>query len=185
MDGDGFKRKLAAILSADVEGYGRLMDHDEEATVRALTVCRTTIAEHVEQFSGRIVDSPGDNILAEFTSVVDAVSCAVKIQRGIAKLNAELPDARKMQFRIGVNLGDVIDEEGLIYGDGVNIAARIETLSDAGGICVSHSAYDQIKNKLKLGYQYLGEHEVKNIREPVKAYRESSRNSIKYPRRTN
>ncbi len=171
MTKEGFKRKLAAILSADVEGYSRLMDDDEEATVRTLTTYRTAIANHIQQFSGRVVDSPGDNILAEFTSVVDAVSCAVEIQQRLAERNADLPDDRKMQFRIGVNLGDVIHEEERIYGDGVNIAARIESLSDAGGICISHSAYDQIKNKLKFGYEYLGEHKVKNIREPVKAYR--------------
>jgi len=170
MADEGFKRKLTAILSADVEGYSRLMDDDEAATVRTLTSYRTAIADHVQQFSGRVVDSPGDNILAEFTSVVDAVNCAVEIQRELAERNAELPDERKMQFRVGVNLGDVIDEEDRIYGDGVNIAARIESLSNAGGICISHSAYDQIKNKLKFGYEYLGEHEVKNIREPVKAY---------------
>jgi adenylate cyclase len=168
---EGFKRKLAAILSADVEGYSRLMDDDEEATVRTLTSYRTAISDLVQQYGGRVVDSPGDNILAEFKSVVDAVNSAVKIQRELAERNADLPDERKMQFRIGVNLGDVIDEEERIYGDGVNIAARIESLSDAGGICISHSAYDQIKNKLKFGYEYLGEHDVKNIREPVKAYR--------------
>ena len=167
----GYKRKLSAILSADVEGYSRLMGDDEEATVRTLTSYRTAITDFVQQFSGRIVDSPGDNILAEFTSVVDAVNCAVEIQRDLAELNDKLPDNRKMQFRIGVNLGDVIDEEERIYGDGVNIAARVESLSDAGGICISHSAYDQIKNKLKFGFEYIGEHEVKNIREPVKAYR--------------
>jgi len=161
----GFKRKLTAILSADVEGYSRLMDNDEGATVRTLTAYRTAITGHVQQFNGRVVDSPGDNILAEFSSVVDAVSCAVEIQRALAQRNTELPNERKMQFRIGVNLGDVIDEDDRIYGDGVNIAARIESLSDAGGICVSHSAFDQIKNKLKLGYEYLGEHEVKNIRD--------------------
>ena len=171
MPDQGFKRKLTAILSADVEGYSRLMDDNEAATVRTLTSYRIAITDLVQQFSGRVVDSPGDNILAEFTSVVDAVSCAVEIQRELAKRNAELPDERKMQFRIGVNLGDVIDEEDRIYGDGVNIAARIESLSDAGGICISHSAYDQIKNKLKFGFEYLGEHEVKNIRGPVKAYR--------------
>ena len=171
MADEGFKRKLAAILSADVEGYSRLMDDDEGATVRTLTSYRSEITDLVQQFSGRVVDSPGDNILAEFTSVVDAVSCAVEIQRAIAERNAELPDNRKMKFRIGVNLGDVIDEEDRIYGDGVNIAARIESLSDAGGVCISHSAYDQIKNKLKYGYEYLGEHDVKNIREPVKVYR--------------
>ena len=170
MADEGFKRKLAAILSADVEGYSRLMDDDEAATVRILTSYRTAITDHAQQFSGRVVDSPGDNILAEFASVVDAVSCAVEIQRELAKRNAGLPDERKMQFRIGVNLGDVIDEEDRLYGDGVNIAARIESLSDAGGICISYSAYDQIKNKLNYGYEYLGEHEVKNIREPVKVY---------------
>jgi adenylate cyclase len=171
MPDQGFKRKLTAILSADVEGYSRLMDDNEAATVRTLTSYRIAITDLVQQFSGRVVDSPGDNILAEFTSVVDAVSCAVEIQRELGKRNAELPDERKMQFRIGVNLGDVIDEEDRIYGDGVNIAARIESLSDAEGICISHSAYDQIKNKLKFGFEYLGEHEVKNIKGPVKAYR--------------
>jgi adenylate cyclase len=166
-----FKRKLTAILSADVEGYSRLMDDDEGATVRTLTSYRSAITDLVQQFSGRVVDSPGDNILAEFNSVVDAASCAVEIQRKLSEWNAELPDERKMQFRIGINLGDVIDEEDRIYGDGVNIAARIESLSDAGGICISHSAYDQIKNKLNFGYEYIGEHEVKNIREPIKVYR--------------
>jgi len=171
MADEGYKRKLTAILSADVEGYSRLMEDDEGATVRTLTSYRTAISDIVQHFRGRVVDSPGDNILAEFTSVVDAVSCAADIQRELSERNAGLPDERKMQFRIGVNLGDVIDEEDRIYGDGVNIAARIESLSDAGGICISHSAYDQIKNKLKFGYEYLGEHEVKNLREPVKVYR--------------
>jgi adenylate cyclase len=171
MADEGFERKLTAILSADVEGYSRLMGDDEEATVRTLTSYRNTISNIVQQYRGRIVDSPGDNILAEFKSVVDAVNCAVEIQRDLGEQNAELSDERKMQFRIGVNLGDVIDEDTRIYGDGVNIAARIESLSDAGGICISHSAYDQIKNKLRFGYEYIGEHKVKNIREPVKAYR--------------
>jgi TolB-like protein/class 3 adenylate cyclase len=171
MADEGFKRKLAAILSADVEGYSRLMDDDEEATVRTLTTYRTAIAELVQKFRGRVVDSPGDNILAEFASVVDAVNCAVEIQRELAKQNAELPDNRQMQFRIGVNLGDVIEEEGRIYGDGVNIAARIEGLADAGGVCVSRTAYDHIRKKLRLGYEFLGEHSVKNISEPVAVYK--------------
>ena len=114
----GYKRKLTAILSADVEGYSRLMDDNEEATVRTLTSYRTAISDLVQQFRGRIIDTPGDNILADFTSVVDAVNCAVEIQRELAERNEDLPDNRKMQFRIGVNLGDVIDEEGRIYGDG-------------------------------------------------------------------
>jgi adenylate cyclase len=167
----GFKRKLIAILSADVEGYSRLMDDDEEATVRTLTSYRTSITDLVQQFRGRIVDTPGDNILAEFISVVDAVNCAVEIQRELSGQNAELPYNRKMEFRIGVNLGDVIEEDGQIYGDGVNIAARVESLSEAGGICISGRAYDQVENKLGLEYENLGEHNVKNITRPIRVYR--------------
>jgi adenylate cyclase len=168
---EGFKRKLAAILSADVEGYSRLMDDNEETTVRTITSYRTAIADLVQQFRGRVVDMPGDNILTEFTSVVDAVNCAVEIQRELAEQNAELPDERKMQFRIGVNLGDVIEEDGRIYGDGINIAARVESLSEAGGICISGRAYDQVANKLGLEYENLGEHQVKNISVPIRVYR--------------
>ena len=168
---EGFKRKLAAILSADVEGYSRLMDDDEEATVRTITSYRNAIADLVQQFRGRVVDTPGDNILTEFTSVVDAVNCAVEIQRDLAERNTELPDNRQMQFRIGVNLGDVIEEDGRIYGDGINIAARVESLSEAGGICISGRAYDQVENKLGLEYENLGEHQVKNITRPIRVYR--------------
>jgi adenylate cyclase len=168
---EGFKRKLAAILSADVEGYSRLMDDDEEATVRTLTTYRNAINDLVQQYRGRIIDTPGDNILAEFTSVVDAVNGAVEIQRDLAERNAELPENRRMQFRIGVNLGDVIEEEGRIYGDGVNIAARLEAMAEAGGICVSGRAYDQVANKLGLEYENLGEHQVKNITTPIRVFR--------------
>ena len=168
---EGFKRKLAAILSADAEGYSRLMDDNEEATVRTLTSYRTAITDLTQQFRGRVVDSPGDNLLAEFTSVVDAVNCAVEIQRELAERNAELPYNRKMEFRIGINLGDVIEEEGRIYGDGINIAARVESLSEAGGICISGRAYDQVANKLGLEYENLGEHQVKNISTPIRVYR--------------
>ena len=167
----GFKRKLAAILSVDVEGYSRLMDDDEEATVRTLTAYRTAIADLTQHLRGRVVDSPGDNILAEFSSVVNAVNCAVEIQSDLAERNAELPYYRKMEFRIGINLGDVIDEDGRIYGDGVNIAARVESLSQAGGICLSGRAYDQVANKLGLEYEDLGEHQVKNISTPMRVYR--------------
>jgi len=153
MSQEGFKRKLAAILSADVEGYSRLMDDDEEATVRTLTSYRNAITDLTQQFRGRVVDAPGDNILAEFSSVVDAVNCAVEIQRDLAVQNAEILYNRKMEFRIGINLGDVIEEEGRIYGDGVNIAARVESLSEAGGICISGRAYDQVANKLGLEYE--------------------------------
>jgi class 3 adenylate cyclase len=165
------KRKLVAILSADVKGYSRLMGEDEEATVRTLTAYRQIMASLVEQYRGRVVDSPGDNVLSEFGSVVDAVQCAVKIQQVLKAKNAELPENRRMEFRIGINLGDVIEEQERIYGDGVNIAARVEGLADAGGICISGSAYEQIKNKLALGYEYLGEHNVKNITDPIRVYR--------------
>ena len=171
MADEGFKRKLAAILSADVEGYSRLMDDDEEATVRTLTSYRTAIADLVQKFRGRIVDTPGDNILAEFTSVVDAVNCSVEIQRDLGQRNVELPHERKMAFRIGVNVGDVVEEEDRIYGDGVNIAARVEAMAEAGGICVTGRAYSQVKNKLELGYEYMGEQSVKNIAEPVRVYK--------------
>ena len=167
----GFKRKLAAILSADVEGYSRLMDDDEESTVRTLTAYRSAINDLVQQYRGRIVDTPGDNILAEFTSVVDSVNCAVEIQRELAERNAELPYSRRMEFRIGVNLGDVIEEENRIYGDGVNIAARVEAMAEAGGICISGRTYDQVANKLGLEYENLGKHKAKNISTPIRIYR--------------
>jgi len=166
-----FKRKLTAILSADVKGYSRLMGEDEEATVRTITAHRKVITSVIEKYRGRVVDSPGDNILAEFVSVVDAVQSAVEIQEVIRAKNAELPDERRMEFRIGINLGDVIQEGERIYGDGVNIAARVEGLADPGGICISGSAYEQIENKLALGYDYIGEHTVKNIVKPIRVYR--------------
>ncbi|MBW2090590.1 MAG: adenylate/guanylate cyclase domain-containing protein, partial [Deltaproteobacteria bacterium] len=171
MTEQGFKRKLTAILSADVEGYSRLMSEDEAATVQLLTEHRETITTLIKQFRGRVVDLPGDNLLAEFASVFDAVQCAVEIQRSLKVKNADLPEARRMYFRIGVNLGDVIEEEDRIYGDGVNIAARLEELAEAGGICISGSAYEQIENKLALGYEYLGEQTVKNISRPIKVYK--------------
>jgi TolB-like protein/class 3 adenylate cyclase len=168
---EGFKRKLTAILSADVEGYSRLMDQDEEATIRTLTAYRSAITDIVQQHRGRVVDTPGDNILAEFTSIVDAVNCSVKIQRDLAHRNDKLPPEHKMEFRIGVNVGDVVEEKDRIYGDGVNIAARVEGMAEAGGICVTGRAYSQVKNKLELGYEYLGEQSVKNIAEPVRVYK--------------
>jgi adenylate cyclase len=168
---EGFKRKLAAILSADVVGYSRLMENNEEATIKSINAYRKSISTLVEQHRGRVVDSPGDNVLAEFSSVVDSVKCAVEIQKELSERNAELPENRRMLFRIGVNLGDVVEEDHRIYGDGVNIAARLESLAEAGGICISRTAYGQIKNKLTLGYEYLGEHSVKNISEPVHVYK--------------
>jgi len=171
MTEQGFKRKLTAILSADVVGYSRLMRDDEEATVRDIDANRVLITEIIQQHHGRVVDSPGDNILAEFASVVDAVNGAIKIQDEIKKNNADTPEDRQMAFRIGINLGDVIEEKGRIYGDGVNIAARVEGLAAGGGIAISGIVYDSIKDKLSLGYHYLGEQDVKNIPEPVRIYR--------------
>src|SRR5512136_2823224 len=165
------KRKLTAILSADVKGYGRLMGEDEEWTVRTLSAYREIMRGLIQQHRGRVVDAPGDNVLAEFASVVDAVQCSVEIQQVLRAKNAMLPENRRMEFRIGINLGDVIEEGEQIYGDGVNIAARLEGLAEAGGICISGSAYEQIENKLPLKYEYLGEHEVKNIAKPVRVYR--------------
>jgi adenylate cyclase len=171
MADEGFKRKLTANLNADAVEYSRLMGEDEEATVSTLTAYREVFYTLIQQHNGQVLDSPGDNLLAEFASVVDAVKCAVSVQKEIKARNNELPENRRMQFRIGINLGDVIQEKGRIYGDGVNIAARLEGLSEPGGICVSRTTYDQIKNKLGLGYEYLGEHRVKNIHEPVQVYR--------------
>jgi adenylate cyclase len=167
----GFKRKLTAILSADVAGYSRLMGEDEEATVRTITAYREVLTTLIQQHNGKVVDSPGDNLLAEFASVVDAVQCAVAVQKEITARNDELPENSIMQFRIGINLGDVIEEEERIYGDGVNIAARLEALANPGGICISKTTFDQIESKLPYGYEFLGDHTVKNIAKPVGAYR--------------
>ena len=168
---EGFKRKLTAILSADVEGYSRLMREDEEATVRDIAARRVLITEIIQKHHGRVIDSPGDNILAEFASVVDAVNGAIKIQTEIRKSNTGIQEDRRMEFRIGINLGDVIEEKERTYGDGVNIAARVEGLASAGGIAISGTVYEHIKDKLSLGYHDLGEQNVKNIPEPVRVYR--------------
>jgi len=165
------KRKLAAILSADVKGYSRLMGEDEETTLRTLNAYKEVMGSLIQQHRGRVVAAPGDNVLAEFASVVDAVQCGVEIQQVLRAKNAVVPENRRMEFRIGINLGDVIEEGDSIYGDGVNIAARLEGLAEAGGICISESAYQQIENKLPLRYNYLGEHEVKNIAKPVRVYK--------------
>jgi adenylate cyclase len=165
------KRKLAAILSADAKDYSRLMEDDEEATVRTITAYRELMVSQIQNQNGRVVDAKGDNLLAEFGSVVDAVRCAVQIQKELRRRNAELPQHRKMEFRIGVNLGDVIEEGETIYGDGVNIAARLEALAEGGGICISGTAFDQIRKRLSVGYEFLGEQAVKNIETPVRVYR--------------
>jgi adenylate cyclase len=165
------KRKLTAIFSADVKGYSRLMGEDEVGTIHTLNAYKEVMDSLIQHHHGRVVDAPGDNVLAEFGSVVDAVQCAFEIQKELKTRNTELPDDRRMEFRIGVNLGDVVEEGEKIFGDGVNIAARLESLSEAGGVCISGSAYDFVGRKLSLGYEYLGEHTVKNIEKPVRVYR--------------
>jgi len=164
-------RKLRAILSADVKGYSILMADDEVFTIRTIKEYRSIMSNCIEQHNGRVVDSPGDNILAEFASAVNAVQCAVEIQNQLKEENDRLVEDKRLEFRIGVNIGDVVQDEDRIYGDGVNIASRIEGLADPAGICVSRSAYDQINKKLGFGFEYLGEHPVKNISEPVRVYK--------------
>jgi len=165
------ERKLAAIFSTDVKGYSRLMGDDEEATIHTLKTYREVISSLIEQHHGRVVDSPGDNLLAEFASAVDAVKSAVAIQQDLKTRNAELEEHRKMEFRIGLNVGDVITDEGRLYGDGVNIAARLESLADPGGICLSGTVHDYVENKLDLAFSYQGEQTVKNIAKPVRVYK--------------
>ena len=164
-------RKLRAILSADVKGYSILIADDEIFTIKMIKEYRGIMSQCIEQHNGRVVDSPGDNVLSEFASAVDAVQCAVEIQKQLQKENERLVEDKRLEFRIGVNIGDVVQDEDRIYGDGVNIASRIEGLADPAGICVSRSAYDQIKKKLGFGFEYMGEHPVKNISEPVRVYK--------------
>lgn len=160
-------RKLAAILSASAEGYSRLMGEDEAATLQTLKIHRQAMCSLIGKHRGGVVDVRGDNLLAEFPSVVDALECAVEIQKELKGRNEELPKERRMPFRIGIHLGDIIEEEGKIYGDGVNVAALLDSLADGGGICISRSAHDQVKNKLDVGYQDLGQRSAENIPESV------------------
>ena len=148
MTAEKFKRKLTAILSADVKGYSRLIGEDEEGTIRTLNTYKEMMTGLIQHHRGRVVGSAGDSVLAEFASVVDAVRCAVGIQEELKDRNRDLPEDRRMEFRMGVNLGDVVEEGDTIYGDGVNIAARLESLAEAGGICISGTVYEHIKNKL-------------------------------------
>src|SRR5262252_2289722 len=153
------KRKLAAILHADVVGFSRLMGEDEAGTHRALGELRRTVDPLIATHGGRIVGTAGDSVLADFSSVVDAVDCAVEMQRASRALNDPIPAARRLELRIGVNLGD-----------GVNVAARLEALAEPGTVCIAQNVYDQVRNKLELDYRPLGRHRVKNIAEPVRAY---------------
>ena len=182
MSTDDFTRRLAAILSADIVGYSRLMAEDEVATVRTLTSYRAVMTTLVGGHRGRVVDFVGDNMLAEFPSALDGMECAVRMQRALKDHNAKLPPERRMEFRLGLHLGDVMVDEARIYGDGVNIAARLESLADPGGICISDVVYKQIHKKLDLGYVDLGERTVKNIPEPLRVYRIVESTTVPTPR---
>lgn len=165
------ERKLTTILSADVAGYSRMMSADEAGTFAVLKAYREVMTKLIADNRGRIVSTAGDSLLAEFASVVQAVECAVQIQRDLAERNAGLPDERQMRFRIGINLGDVLVESGDLYGDGVNVAARLQGMADPGGILISGTVFDQVKDKLSLGFDYLGPQSVKNIAAQVPTYR--------------
>jgi adenylate cyclase len=168
---DSVERKLTTILCADVHGYTRLMEQDEAATLATLRLYREAIDGLVVRHRGRIVSTAGDSLLADFPSVVEAVQCAIEIQQELAGRNRSLPDARRLAFRIGINLGDVMVHGGDLFGEGVNIAARLEALAEPGGICISRTVYDQVRNKLTVGFDFLGEQTVKNISEPVPVFR--------------
>ena len=167
---DKVKRRLTTVLCADVHGYSRLMEADETGTLETLRRCRTAMARLVERHDGRIVNTWGDAVITEFPSVVEAVQCAVEIQQEVANQDSEPSSAPGMRFRIGINLGDVMVDGADIYGDGVNIAARLQELADPGGIVVSNSVYDQVHNKLSIGFDCLGQQPMKNVA-PVVSYR--------------
>jgi len=171
MTHNSIQRKLKAIFSADVQGYSKLMGDDDEYTVNTITTYRETIAQLIEKHLGIVVDAPGDNILAVFDSSLNAVQSAIEIQETLKTKNEKLPDNRRMDFRIGINLGDIIHKDDRIYGDGVNIAARIENLADPGGLCISRGVYEQVDGKLDIGFVDLGSHSVKNIKKPVNIYK--------------
>ena len=171
MTAETMKRRLTTLLHADVKGYSRLVSEDEVATVHTLTEYRNVLVDFVKAHEGRIVDTAGDGFLVEFPSVISALDCAVEFQRDINTRNLRLPENRKMEFRIGIDVGEVIEQADKIFGDGVNIAARLEGLAEGGGICISGNAYDQVKKRSRSKYQYLGEKTLKNIGQPVRVYR--------------
>jgi adenylate cyclase len=164
-------RRLTAILSMDVKGYSKLMGEDDESTVTTITAYRKIITDLIHTHQGRVVDTPGDNILAEFGSALNAVNSAIDIQHKLEIENNKLADNRRMAFRIGINVGDILHKDNCIYGDGVNIAARIESLADPGGICISRGVFDQVKKRVPQGFEYIGERAVKNISNPVRVYK--------------
>jgi TolB-like protein/class 3 adenylate cyclase len=176
------ERRLAAILAADVAGYSRLMGADEEGTLAALKAIRRELGDpKIAEHRGRIVKTTGDGLLVEFASVVDAVRCAAEVQRGMALRDAALPEGKRIEFRIGVNLGDIILDDGDIFGDGVNIAARLEALAEPGGICLGGAAHEQVRDKLDLAFEDVGEQQVKNISRPIRVYRVRPQGALPTP----
>src|SRR5438094_234588 len=165
------QRRLAAILAADIAGYSRLMHEDEAATVRDLKAHQSVILPLIGRHGGRVIDTAGDGILAEFPSVIGATECAVQIQTVMAERSAGVPEHRRMRLRVGINLGDVIHDDARIYGDGINIAARLETLAEPGGVLVSSTVYDHVRGKLPITFADAGERQLKNIEQPVRTYR--------------
>src|SRR5262249_31815295 len=165
-------RRLAAILAADVAGYSRLMGEDEEGTLARLKAIRRELADpKIKEHHGRIVKTTGDGLLVEFASVVDAVRCAVEVQREMGERNADVPPGRRIELRMGINVGDIIKDGRDIYGDGVNVAARLEALAEPGGICVSRMVRDQVRDKLAFSFEDMGEQQVKNIARPIRVHR--------------
>jgi adenylate cyclase len=165
------ERKLTTVLVADVAGYSRLMDGDEEATLATLSDYREAFEGLIERHRGAIINTAGDSVLADFPSVVEAVQCAVEVQQELGGRNADLPQSRRMDFRVGINVGDVMVRGGDLFGEGINVAARLQEIAQPGGICVSGTVYDQVRNKLSLGFEFLGPRAVKNIAEEVPVYR--------------
>src|SRR5262245_4053746 len=179
------ERRLAAILAADIAGYSALMGADEETTVRDLKAHQSAILPIIPTFGGRVIDTAGDGILAEFSSVLNALKCAVAIQEKMAERNAAVEPSRQMQFRIGINQGDIVFDDARLYGDGVNVAARLETIAEPGGICVSGKVFDEVRGKVEVQFTDIGEQRLKNIAEPVRAYLVGGRRlkqEIKYAR---
>ena len=165
------ERRLAAILAADVQGYSRLTELNEEASTATLRMYRAVVEESISAHRGHVFSSAGDGVVAEFPSVVEAIRCGVEIQNEIAERNAAVPEDGRMQFRIGVNLGDVIAEENNLYGTGVNVAVRLEQLAEPGGICISQTVYDQVRKIVEIPFEDIGERRLKNIADPVHVYR--------------
>src|SRR6476661_902702 len=165
------ERRLSAILAADIAGYSALMGADEARTVRDLKGHQAVVLPMIGEFAGRIIDTAGDGILAEFASVVNAVKCALAIQGTMAERNAAIEPPRRMQFRVGINIGDVVFDDVRIYGDGINVAARLENIAEPGGICISGKVYEEINGRIELACEDIGEQQLKNIARPVRAYR--------------